>query len=299
MNGAEFLGFVIRAEKARDSKTGNLVGKAFPNMKKLNTKITNLCNEIHVLKKLTVTNTKIAQIHYINSVIMGIAEYIKSGICSKAFKKIDVRVNHSCYYTWKRMYPNEVAKMRVKMNNLSNLPHRHEKYNDKTFAIKQDGMWIGVTKAYITHSAWEKLPFNEKMTPYTEVGRTLYAKSKKKPLPKNRPSINTSDELRMAVYSTSIYNFEYYMNREYAFNRDKGKCRCCGENLINKCDRHCHHVDKSMELNKINKISNLAWVCVSCHYLIHSSIIPENVNTKVKKKILKFQEVLNRAKFVK
>ncbi|MGR5980884.1 hypothetical protein ACT7DJ_34940 [Bacillus cereus] len=38
VNGAEFLGFVIRAEKARGSKTGNLVGKAFPNMQKLNKK---------------------------------------------------------------------------------------------------------------------------------------------------------------------------------------------------------------------------------------------------------------------
>lgn len=301
VNGAEFLGFVIRAEKARGSKTGNLVGKAFPNMQKLNKKITNLCNEIHVLKKLTVPNTKIAQIHYINSVIMGIAEYIKSGICSKAFRAIDIRINHSCYYTWKHIYPNAGADMRVKMKELNNLPHRHEKYNDKTFAIKQDGMWIGVTKAYITHSAWEKLPFNEKMTPYTEEGRTLYVKSKKKnkPLPKNRPSINTSDELKMAVYNKSIYNFEYYMNREYAFNRDKGKCRCCGENLMYKHDKHCHHVNKSLELNKINKVSNLAWVCASCHYVIHSSTIPENVNAKVKEKILKFQEVLKRAEFVK
>mgnify|MGYP003532326722 CR=1 FL=1 len=24
------------------------------------------------------------------------------------------------------------------------------------------------------------------------------------------------------------YNFEYFMNRPYAYNRDKGKCRLCG-----------------------------------------------------------------------
>ena len=96
----------------------------------------------------------------------------------------------------------------------------------------------------------------------------------------------------MAVYSKSIYNFEYYMNR------DKGKCRCCGENLMLKCDKHCHHVDKSLESNKINKVPNLAWVCASCHYLIHSSTIPGNVNKKGEKKILKFQEILNRAEFV-
>ena len=24
----------------------------------------------------------------------------------------------------------------------------------------------------------------------------------------------------------TVYNFEYFMNREYAYNRDKGKCKC-------------------------------------------------------------------------
>jgi len=79
--GADFLGFVVRAEPRRNSKDGSLVGKPFPNMKKLSVKISKLCDEIRTLKKLKLDNLKVAQIHYINSVIMGISEYIKTAIC--------------------------------------------------------------------------------------------------------------------------------------------------------------------------------------------------------------------------
>ena len=114
----------------------------------------------------------------------------------------------------------------------------------------------------------------------------------------NRPSANTPDDLKMSAYSNNMYNFEYFMNREYAFNRDKWKCRCCSTDLTHRRDRHCHHIDNSLNIDKANKVSNLAWVCIDCHYKIHSKSIPENVETKTKKKILKMQEKLNMAKSV-
>ena len=42
--------------------------------------------------------------------------------------------------------------------------------------------------AFITHIRYEAKPFNLKMTPYTPEGRMIY---ENKPLPKDRPSINT------------------------------------------------------------------------------------------------------------
>ena len=297
---AEFLGFDIRAEKARNSQTGVLVGKSFPNMKKLSIKITKICDEIHALKSMKVDNVKIAQIHYINSVIMGIAEYIKTSICSKAFRAIDNRVSNSSYYTWKHMYPETCMQKKIKLKETANIPHRHDGYNDKTFGIEFQGSWIGITKAYITHSQWEKYPFNQEMTPYTARGRELYTKkrSKEKPLPLNRPSVNSPNDLKMATYSKSIYNFEYFMNREYAFNRDKWKCRCCGTNLTYHNNKHCHHVNNQLPIDKINKVPNLAWVCVGCHRVIHGSYVPENIDSKTKQKILKMKERLNQAKSV-
>lgn len=299
-DGAEFLGFVIRAEKARtaDKDSENLVGKPFPNMVKLSAKITKICDEIHAMKRMRETSDRVAQIHYVNSMIMGIAEYIKTSICSKAFSVMGHRIYISCHYTWKRLYPDMGMSMKIPLGELNNLPHRHEGYTAKTHAIKHEGMWVGITYAFITHSQHEKLPLNQKTTPYTAEGRALYARQRKrqKPLPMNRPSVNSDDDLRMSAYADSIYNFEYFMNREYAFNRDKWKCRCCGTDLTYRKDRHCHHVNRWLPIGKINKVPNLAWVCMDCHQRIHSYHAPVNVDPKRKTKILKFREKLDQAK---
>jgi group II intron reverse transcriptase/maturase len=300
--GAEFLGFVIRAEKSRTAgkDSSNLVGKPYPNMKRLSAKITNVCQAIHAMKRMKSESDRVAQIQYVNSMIMGIAEYIKISVCSKAFSVMDHRIYVSCHYVWKRLYPGEVLQMKVPLGKLNNLPHRHEGYTAKTHAIFYQGMWIGVTMAFITHSQHEKFPMNQKMTPYTAEGRNIYIRQRKnqKPLPMNRPSVNDADDLRMSAYKSSIYNFEYFMNREYAFNRDKCKCRCCGVDLTFRKDRHCHHVNRRLPMDKINKVPNLAWVCRDCHQKIHSCHEPMNVDAKVKKKILKFREKLDGAESV-
>ncbi|HGK3692948.1 TPA: group II intron reverse transcriptase/maturase [Streptococcus pneumoniae] len=301
-DGIHFLGFVIKAEKPRRTPADkeikeHFVGKPYPDMKRLSKKIQNLCKEIRDIRNYSAVNSRIAQIQYINSVIMGIAEYIKIGISSHAFHVIDRRVNNSALSTWKRMYPDKYNEWQIPLKDLSNLPHRHEGYISKTFAIPYEDMWIGITMAFITHVRYEAKPFNQKMTPYTPEGRKIYVnyRNKNKPLPKDRPSINTSDDLRMAVYTENKMNFEYFMNREYAFNRDKGKCRCCKTPLYENPTANCHHVDNKLPIDKINKVNNLAWVCRSCHLMIHGSEIPESLDTKVVKKIEKFREKLKQA----
>lgn len=96
----------------------------------------------------------------------------------------------------------------------------------------------------------------------------------------------------MAVYSKGKMNFEYFMNREYAFNRDKGKCKCCGVSLSDNIQRQCHHVDNKLSMEKINKVSNLAWVCEVCHQMIHNSPIPLDTDPKTVKKIEKYRQKL-------
>lgn len=301
--GVEFLSFVMKAEKPRKTPGDdrqNLVGKPYPNMKKLTVKIKNLCKEIRAIRTYKTENCRIAQIEYINSVIMGISEYIKIGISSHAFHSIDRRVNNSCLSVWKRLYPKSYNKMQIRLKNLSNLPHRHEGYESKTFAIKHQKMWIGVTMAFLTHVKYEQKPFNQKMTPYTLEGRRIYVnyRSKNKPLPKDRPPIYTPDDLKIAVYRKTKQNFEYFMNREYAFNRDKGVCRCCKISLWNTVFKNCHHVDNTLPIDKVNKVANLAWVCPDCHKMIHNSPIPEIINPKIVKKIFNFREKLIKAKSV-
>lgn len=302
-SGIKFLGFVIKAEKPRKTPGDNrqhLVGKPYPDMENLSKKIKNICKEIRKLKMYTSDSMKIAQIMYINSVIMGIAEYIKTGISGHAFHVIDRRINNCCLSVWKRLYPKTYNQMQTSLENLSNLPHRHNDYISKTFAMKYEDKWIGFTMAFITHVKYEKKPFNQKMTPYTGEGRKIYVnyRTKNKPLPMNRPSINSPNDLKMSLYSKTKANFEYYMNREYAFNRDRGKCRCCKISLWDNESKNCHHVNNKLTMDKINKVQNLAWVCRDCHKLIHNSPFPDTIDKLVQKKILKFREKLEKAKSV-
>jgi len=299
-DGIRFLGFVIKAELSRKTSEGqkqHLVGKPYPDMKRLSVKIENLCAEIRNIRTFNKTTSRIAQIHYINSVIMGIAEYIKIGISSMAFHSIDRRVNNSAFSQWKRMYPKHYNKWQVHLKNLHNMPHRHEGYESKTFAIPYEGYWFGITLAFITHVQYEKKPLNQKMTPYTAEGRRIYEqyRNKDKPLPHNRPSINTAKDLALSFYTKGKYNFEYYMNREYAFNRDKGKCRCCGVQLFTTRNKECHHV-RVLPMNQINKVMNLAWVCEPCHEMIHNSPIPEGTEIKMRRKIENFRKKYQESK---
>lgn len=300
--GIQFLGFVIRVEKVhKKSSTDSreyMVGKMYPDMKRVNKKIKSVCTEIRKLKDYSTVEMQIAHITYINSVIMGIAEYVKSGIATHVFNAIDNRVNESCYHVWKKKYPDNYCKMRIPLDDLNNLPQRHSGYSCKTFSVKYDGKSVGITKAFVTHVRYEKLPFNQKITPYTSEGRSLYIKyrSRNKPLPLDRPSINSDNNYKLAIISKTKLNFEYYMNREYAFNRDRGKCRCCKVDLWDNPKRQCHHINNKLPLNKINKVPNLAWVCFECHWMIHNSQIPENIEPLVRKRILNFREKLKDAK---
>lgn len=299
VSGIKFLGFNIIAELSKNfDKRANpkIVAKPIPDYEKLKKKIRNLCEEIHNIKTFTADNCRVAQIEYVNSIILGITNYIKTGVSSKAFNMIDYRVNETMFAVWKRMYPKTYYQMKIPLQELSNLPQRHIGYESKTFAIKYQGKWVGITLAFLTHVKYEKKPFNQRMTPYTQEGRMLFEKYREsnKPLPRERPALYTPEILKMCVYRDDKRNFEYFMNREYAFNRDKGVCRCCKKPLLYEDLKECHHIDNKLPLNKINKVNNLAWVCQQCHKMIHGKEIPVNTDIKVTKKIQSFREKLSK-----
>ena len=160
-----------------------------------------------------------------------------------------------------------------------------------------EGKWFGITYAFITHSRYESKPFDQKMTPYTVEGRRRYVnyRNKHKPLPCDRPSINTPEDIALACYADGKgwkANFEYFMNREYAYNRDKGKCKCCGKPFSLTVPKHCHHIDNQLPIERINKVPNLAWLCESCHRMVHNSPIPPELDAKAVRKIMKYREKL-------
>jgi group II intron reverse transcriptase/maturase len=291
VTGIGFLGFTIRVEgNLRNLQKQTLVAKPYPNQARIKKKIKIICAEIRKLKQLRSNEARVAQILYINSIIMGVAEYIKTGVSTKTYNKIDFAVNNSCYTTWKRMYPDSYLSMKKEVQQLNNTPDRHEGRITKTFAIPYQGNWIGVTLAFLTHVEYEAKPFNQRMTPYTSEGRMLYSRYCKRKLPLDRPTIGSITNIKFSIGSKSIYNFEFHMNREYAFNRDKGRCRCCGKYLRYETNKSCHHINSRLSMNLINKLPNLAWVCDNCHSKIHSTVGLDALEPKTRKKILKFRE---------
>lgn len=301
-DGIHFLGFVVKAErklKTPDPATWSetLVGKPFPDMNRLTKKICNLSKEVRRIGLFTQPNTQAAQIQYVNSIIMGLAQYLQPSICSAAYHAIDRRVNNTALAVWKNLFPKRYNQMQVPLQTLCNLPHRHEGYKSKTFAIEIEGKWFGITCAFITHAKYETRPFNQHMTPYTEEGRRIYVsyRTKHKPLPCDRPSINTPEDILLSAYARGKgwkANFEYFMNREYAYNRDKGKCKCCGRYFSDNLPKHCHHVNNKLPVEKINKVSNLAWLCVPCHRMVHNSPIYPGTDQKTIRKIEQYKQKL-------
>lgn len=301
-DGIHFLGFVVKAERKRKTPdpatwSETLVGKPFPDMNRLTKKICNLSKEVRRIGLFTQPNTQAAQIQYVNSIIMGLAQYLQPSICSAAYHAIDRRVNNAALAVWKNLFPKRYNQMQVPLQTLCNLPHRHEGYKSKTFAIEIEGKWFGITCAFITHAKYETRPFNQHMTPYTEEGRRIYVsyRTKHKPLPCDRPSINTPEDILLSAYARGKgwkANFEYFMNREYAYNRDKGKCKCCGRYFSDNLPKHCHHVNNKLPVEKINRVSNLAWLCVPCHRMVHNSPIYPGTDQKTIRKIEQYKQKL-------
>ena len=296
--GIHFLGFVVKAEKKRknpDPKTWteNLVGKPLPDMERLKEKIQKITDEVRVIGKITERSVQAAQIQRINSMIVGLAQYLQPSICSHAFHVIDRRINNTALAVWKRRFPKHYNKYQIPLEKLCNLPHRHEGYKSKTFAAPIEGEWFGITMAFITHSQYESRPFDQRMTPYTEEGRLIYShyRSKSKPLPCNRPSINTARDIQLSVGAKTVFNFEYFMNREYAYNRDKGKCKCCKKPLFLDDRKFCYHIKGNLPLEKVNKVQNLIWLCNDCYQMVNNGVIPPDIDERVLKKIQKYRNM--------
>lgn len=295
--GIHFLGFVVKAEKKRRTPdprtwTDNLVGKPLPDMERLKDKIQKISNEVREIGEITERSVQAAQIQRVNSMIVGLAQYLQPSICSHAFHAIDRRINNTALAVWKRRFPKHYNKYQIPLEMLCNLPHRHEGYKSKTFAVPIEGEWFGITYAFITHSKYESKPFDQRMTPYSEEGRRIYSyyRNRSKPLPCDRPSVNTAKDIQLSVYAKTVFNFEYFMNREYAYNRDNGKCKCCKTPLFLDNKKYCYHIKGELPLDKVNKVQNLIWLCNSCYRMVNNGPIPPNIDEKVLKRIEKYKQ---------
>lgn len=60
---------------------------------------------------------------------------------------------------------------------------------------------------------------------------------------------------------------------------------------------HTHHVDNKLPLYQINKVSNLASLCIKCHSLVHSKVVnneeTKHFNSANLKKLDKYRGVIH------
>lgn len=306
-NKIKFLGFNIGYGMPRKKigRTGNakkhdMYAKILPDTNKVRNKLADILVNIKQIRRTECDYQKAVIIERVNSKIVGLAEYYKIGIWTEMFDSFDNTIFKTSHYTWKRLYRtqnNSKDKAKVKkFSELSNRPSRHHKYNSGTHAIEVEGNWVGIAKFLHTSSEDPKC-FNQSLTPYTVKGRDLYFKASKRKKPLDRPPLYNEDVFRLAKHNFTKsskknvrkYNFEYYMNREYAFNRDRGKCKICDVDIL-PIDLQCHHIDPHLPLDKINKVNNLASLHKWCHETLHGEFMPPD--SKMAKKIEKYRAKL-------
>lgn len=283
----KFLGFEIFVEKKRFSDRE--VCKVIPDQKAIRKKVRVILDKIIAIRYQETLLKKVIMIEKINRMIIGLSNYYRISIAKRTFMNIDNQIYYTMYKTMR--YINGTARDTLtELDKLGNLTNRHQGYKTKTFFIEYQNVKVGITKMFVTPIRYARL-FNPKMSPYTIEGRKLNGKeNSKKQKGKYRQSIYNPDELFKIIGNNEkynkIYNFEYVMNREYAYNRDKGKCVACKKS-VNVGNIHCHHKNKTLPINEINKMKNLVTLCDCCHKLVHSQ--EETTN----KKILELRKEIN------
>lgn len=304
----EFLGY--RYKQVRGKATKGYISRTKPIENKLDKKITELLRDIKRLKKCKDTETLISDINIINTKIRGLVNYYQVTTWgSESMKKYNQRVRWAAYRAIRRRIGAKSAKGKnkkvdwIKANQCSNLTALHSNYTTALPSLKYKEHIIGVTDlAFIKFQ--QPVLLNQKESPFTQEGRDRHlARTRKRP-PQFRldfifgaDAMATKRLLASRKRNNRLYNFEFYLNRAYAFNRDKGKCRICGKEIAPH-EIQTHHIDPSLKTESVNRVSNLASLHDKCHNDMHNHTLTEHLlnargytKTSVKK-ILNFRNKL-------
>ena len=276
----QFLGYEYKVVRGKSRK--GYIPRTIPSRKRLEPKVQEIEDGIKAIPKNVSKEIVVQRIHLINSQIRGLINYYSAAtwVCV-AMKRYAQRLQKMAK-RWLKKYRARWISARM----TSTLPSVHSQYNAKIVAIPYKDLWVGIT--CLAFCKWEKqLYHNRKETPYTEEGRQLYFERTKKKRQNAR-----LDELSIGPPETLITgqvdprnNFEYYMNRAYALNRDRLKCRVCGKWLI---DRYpcAHRINPKLPLKDINRVNNLVSLDSECYSLVNNpNADTSHMDAKARKKI--------------
>lgn len=284
-----FLGFYFKVVKGK-SRTGYIT-RTKPNPEKLKRKITQIHKEIKNIKHIKEGKERVIhRINTINAKIRGVVQYFEIATwVNIEIRKYAQLIRYAGYKALQKYGGDWIP-----ANQVHNLTSVHGQYETKIPAIEYRGMKIGITS--IDFCYWKRnISKNQDETPYSETGRKIYRERTGKRLPLARAdnilSIHYS-QLIAEGKTNKLYNFEYFLNRAYAYNRDNGKCRVCGDEIWISSDIHIHHIRPNLPMEEVNRVPNLATVHKTCHQAIHNNKSYNHVGKKIWRKILDFREKL-------
>src|SRR2546430_2175858 len=273
-----FLGIETRVRPSRKGK--GLVTYSRPSRKATKAAIHSLKKQAQRIKHAYHRDRTIQEMLRYNSIAVGIGNYwsMTSAVC-----QCGSTVDHKLWYKLDKIFMEltgsklgEYHKRKIEAERTNNLPVRHAGHKTRVHYLEFEGCVIGLTQ--VGFSTFEPpSPKNPRETPFSREGRALWEKRAEKQLRHMRPDhITMLDDLTIRSYgskhssaSKEKRNFEYYMNRGYALNRDKCQCKVCRVTL-DQGNLHTHHKNPFLPLDQINKVSNLASLCTRCHDLVHN-----------------------------
>ena len=284
----KFLGYELKLVRGKARQ--GYISRTIPDRDRLKRKADNIAAEIKLIPECYSREQMIGAINHINSQIRGLIQYYQC--CTW------VNISMKKYSRWLQL----TAKRRLKQykgkwipaNQTQNLPRVHQQYKQKIPSIKYRDIYVGFTA--LTFCKWEKvLSKNQAETPYTEAGRQInFKRTKKKRIQARLDEMYSDKSARAISYGKwgKFNNFEFVMNRAYALNSDKLKCRVCGGWLITSTP-WAHRINPYLPLDKVNRVNNLISLHKKCFMAVNnpSQDISE-FDEKAQKKIIGYREKL-------
>ena len=260
-----FLGYEFRVVKGKGEH--GYVTRTRPDRERLCRKVDALTDSIKKIPRETSREKLIDEINRINSQIRGVIQYYQC--CTWVSVSMD-KYGRKLQLAASRRLKQFKGKW-IPAKETQNLPRIHQNYRQKLPSIRYRDIYIGVTS--LTFCQWQETRGkNPKETPYTEEGRDINFRRTKKKRIQARLDELYSENVSTAVLNGKwghLNNFEFVMNRGYALNRDRLKCRVCGKWLIDSTP-YTHRINPRLPLDRVNRVNNLISVHRKCYQAINT-----------------------------
>lgn len=284
----KFLGYEFKM--VRGKARWGYIPRMIPDRNRLKRKADEIAEDIKKIPRNYSREKMIGEINRINSKIRGLIQYYQ---CCTWINVSMKKHSRRLQFTAIRRLKQYKGKW-IPANQTQNLPCIHQQYKQKIPSIKYRDIYIGFTA--LTFCKWEcVLVKNQAETPYTEEGRQInFRRTKKKRINARLDELYSDKSTEIISHSKwgKLNNFEFFMNRAYALNRDKLKCRVCGGWLID-CTPWAHRINPNLPLNKVNRVNNLVSLHKKCFYAVNDPTLDiSQFDVKAQKKIIGYREKL-------